>query len=205
MADDGDETMAGNVEAGGARRGSRWRIVFWSAAALVLLLPLVAMQFTDEVQWAASDFVFAGALLGGIGLMYELAVRRTDDTAYRAAAGIALAAVLLLVWISLGVGIIGADGDPANLLYAGVLAVGIVGAVVARFRPRGMARAMFATALAQASVAAGAVVAHLGSPYSGPIELVVLNGFFVALFAGSAVLFRRAAREHAPSDAGRAR
>jgi hypothetical protein len=118
---------------------------------------------------------------------------RITNNAYRFAVGITLAAAVILVWLSLGVGIIGADGDPANLMYFGVLAVGLVGAVIARLRPQGMARALFAMALAQALVAAIALVAGLGLPYSGPAELVLLNGFFIAAFAGSGWLFRRAA------------
>lgn len=117
----------------------------------------------------------------------------TYNTTYRFAVGIALAAALILVWLSLGVGIIGRDGDPANLMYFGVIAVGLIGALRARFRPRGMARALVATALAQTSVAVIALVAGLGHPWSGPLELSILNGFFVALFVGSAWLFRRAA------------
>ena len=115
------------------------------------------------------------------------------NTAYRSAVGIALGAAVVLVWLSLGVGIIGADGDPANRMYFGVLAVGIIGAIFARLRPHGMARALIATALAQAVVAAIALIARLGLPYSGPAELVLLNAFFIACFAGSAWLFRRAA------------
>ena len=118
----------------------------------------------------------------------------THRTAYRSAIGLAIAAALMLVWVSLGVGIIGKDGDPANLMYFGVLAVGIIGALVARLQPDGMARALVATALAQALVAAIALIAGLGLPWSGPAEILVLNGFFIALFAGSAWLFRRAAR-----------
>ncbi len=76
----------------------------------------------------------------------------------------------------------------------GVLAVGIVGALIARFRPHGMARALFAMALVQALAAAIALIARLGLPYSGPAEIVLLNAFFVAMFAGSGWLFRRAAR-----------
>ncbi len=117
-----------------------------------------------------------------------------SSSAYRSAVGIALATACILVWLSLGVGIIGKDGDPANLMYFGVLAVGIVGALIARFRPHGMARALFAMALAQALVAAIALIARLGLPWSGPAEIVLLNGFFVTMFAGSAWLFRRAAR-----------
>lgn len=117
-----------------------------------------------------------------------------NRTAYRAAIGVAIAAACILVWLSLGVGIIGKDGDRANAMYFGVLAVGIIGAVIARLRPHGMARALIAMALAQALVAAIAVIAGLGLPYSGPAEILLLNAFFVALFAGSAWLFRRAAR-----------
>ena len=119
---------------------------------------------------------------------------RTNNTAYRAAIGVALAASVMLVWLSLGVGIIGADGDPANLMYFGVLAVGVIGAILARLQPLGMARALLATALAQALVAAIALIAGLGLPWSGPAEILLLNGFFVALFAASAWLFQRAAR-----------
>ena len=126
---------------------------------------------------------------------------KTKNTTYRFAVGVALAAAFILVWLSLGVGIIGRDGDPANLMYFGVLAVGIIGALIARFRPRGMTRALFATALAQTSVAAIALIAGLGHPWSGPLELSLLNGFFVALFVGSAWLFRRAAHERPDRDA----
>ena len=113
--------------------------------------------------------------------------------AYRTAIGIALAASLMLIWLSLGVGIIGQDGDPANVMYFGVLAIGIVGAVFARFRSRGMARALVAMALAQALVTVIALAADLGLPWSGPAEIVLLNGFFIALFVGAAWLFGRSA------------
>jgi hypothetical protein len=115
-------------------------------------------------------------------------------TAYRAAAGLALAAALMLIWLSLGVGIIGRDGDPANAMYFGVIAVGLIGAIIARFRSQGMAWTLLAMALVQALVTAIALIARLGLPYSGPAEILGLNGFFIALFAASAWLFQRAAR-----------
>lgn len=166
------------------------------ATAFVLLIPLLAAP-----AWSLFDFVVAGALIFGTGLAYVLATGQAGNIAYRAAVGVALAAALLLVWINLAVGVIGAEDDLANVMYVGVLAVGIVGAIVARFRPYGMARALFATALAQASVAVVALIFGLGSPWSGPGEILALNGFFVALFVGSALLFRRAAREQAPAGA----
>jgi len=193
--------MAGNTENGGGRRGSRWRIAAWAAAALLLLLPLFAMQVTDQVVWDVADFAFFGALLVGAGVTYELAARKTGNTAYRAAVGVALAAAFILVWVNLAVGVIGTERDDANLMYGGVLAVGIIGAIIARFQPDGMARALFATALAQALVAVIALLAGLGSPWSGPGEILILNGFFVALFVGSAWLFRKAARGRAEQGA----
>ncbi|HEV2611004.1 MAG TPA: hypothetical protein VGU61_12115 [Noviherbaspirillum sp.] len=117
----------------------------------------------------------------------------SKTTAYRCAAGMAVVTAIFLIWLSLGVGIIGKDGDPANMMYFGVIAVGIVGASVARFQPRGMARALAAAALVQAMVAMIAVTAELGLPWSGPAEILILNAFFVAMFGGSAWLFRRAA------------
>jgi hypothetical protein len=188
---------AGNAEAGTTRRRrSGWRLAAWCVAALLLLLPLVAMQFTDEVNWSLADFVLFGGLLAGVGGAFELAVRTTRNAAYRAAVGVALAAAFLLVWANGAVGIIGSEDNPANAMFGGVLAVGIVGAALARFRPRGMARALVATALAQATVAVIAAVAGLG-------HIFVATGFFGALWLASAWLFRRAALEQAAPGAAR--
>ena len=83
-------------------------------------------------------------------------------------------------------------------MYVGVLAVGIAGAVIARLRPQGMARALLAMALAQTLVAVIALIAgkHQAA-ISSVAEIVGLNAMFVALFVGSAWLFRRAARAEA--------
>ena len=121
---------------------------------------------------------------------------KKGNTAYRAAVGVALAAALFLFWLMGAVGVIGVEGDRADLMYFGVLAVGIMGAIIARFRPHGMARALFVTALAQASVAVIALIAGTHqSPISSVAEIVGLNGIFVALFIGSAWLFQHSARE----------
>jgi len=115
---------------------------------------------------------------------YELAARTTGNRAYRAAFGVAVVSAFILVWINLAVGIIGTEHDPANLMFGGVLAVGIIGAVIARFPP----------ALAQALV--GVIALIIGS-----VEAVILTGFFVALWLTSARLFRKAAREQVPAGA----
>jgi hypothetical protein len=165
--------------------------------AFILLLPLLAMRFTDEVNWTWSDFVVADTLLFGSGLAYALLARKAGSTAYRAAVGVAVAAALLLVWINLAVGIIGSEDNPVNVMYFGVLAVGIISAAIARLRPQGMARALLATAIAQALVPVIALVIGGSQARSmqeppGVLGVLVLNAFFVMLFVVSALLFRRA-------------
>ena len=157
-------------------------------AALILLLPLVAMQFTDEVIWDETDFAVIGVMLFGACGAYELAARMTGNIPYRAAVGVAVVAAFILIWINLAVGIIGSEDNPANLMYGGVLAVGILGALIVRFQPHGMARALAATALVQALVGVIAMIAGLGSTGANwPEAIVVLTGFFAALWLISAL------------------
>ncbi|MDH3744090.1 MAG: hypothetical protein OES47_03195 [Acidobacteriota bacterium] len=179
--------MGGDTENGGGRHESRWRLAVWGIAALVLLLPLLAMQFTEEVAWNLADFFIFGAMLAGAGGSYELASRLTRNTAYRTAVGVALAAAFILIWMNLAVGILGNEDNSANLMYGGVLFVGIIGALFARFQPRGMALALVATALAQTLVAVVALITGLGNT-------LILTGLFVALWLTSAWLFRKADR-----------
>ncbi len=164
--------------------------------AFILLLPLLAMLFTDQVVWDLTDFIVAGALIFGTGLAYELVARKGGTMAYQTAVGIALAAAFLLVWMNLAVGIIGSEDNPVNLMYFGVLAIGILGATIARLRPQGMARALLATALAQALVPVIALIIKKPQVTSveasmGVLGVLGLNAFFVMMFIGSALLFRR--------------
>lgn len=162
------------------------RIAGWSTGALLLLAPLVAMRFTDAVDWGLEDFLSAGALVLAVGGGLELAVRRTRHRAMRAGAALALATAFVLVGANAAVGVIGSEDNPVNRLYAGVVAVGAMGTLLARFRPRGMALAMVATAIAQVAVAVVAVLA--GQGFAGPATLV-----FTALWLAAAALFRTAA------------
>lgn len=180
------KAMAGNEENGGGQRANHWRIAAWTFAALILMLPLIAMQFTKEVNWSMGDFTFAAFLLFGSLGAYELAIRKTANAAYKAGVSLALAAAFILVWVNGAVGIIGNEGNNANLMYYGVLAVGVIGALLARFEPKGMSRAMIATAVAQGLVFVIALVAGWG--FTGPITLL-----FLALWLGSAQLFNKAA------------
>jgi len=161
----------------------------------VLLVPLLAMQVTDEVTWGLGDFVVAGILLFSAGLTYELIKRKVNNLAYRAAIGIAVIAALALVWVNLAIGIIGSENDPANLMYLGVLAVGIIGAFVSRLQPGGMTRALLMTVLSQILVTCIALIFSLGETAT----LMLFNGVFVVLFSISALLFWHTAQRHSES------
>lgn len=154
------------------------------------------------MDWDVVDFTVFGAMLLGVGVVFALVRRKSEDTTYRFAMGVALAAAFLLVWVTGAVGIIGNENDDANMLYFGVLAVGIIGALIARFRPSGMVRTMYATAIAQVGVAVIALAAGRGSTAPiWPKDILALTGFFVALWLLSAYLFQKVARGQVPAAA----
>lgn len=167
-------------------RSFRWLV--WGGLAVLLALPLVAMQFTTEVQWTLSDFIVMGGLMGLVGIAFEVAVRVARSHAYVVAAGIAVASGFVMTWINLAVGIIGDEGNPANLMFFGVLLVGLVAVACSRLRPLGMARAMEVTAAALALVCVATLVIGEG-------HIFVLTGFFLTMWLAAAQLFRKAARD----------
>lgn len=77
------------------------------AVAMLLLIPFIAMQFTDEVVWTSSDFIVMGGLLLITGFLCEFATRKIKKTEYRITLCIAILAVFLLLWAELAVGVFG--------------------------------------------------------------------------------------------------
>jgi hypothetical protein len=162
-------------------------MIGWSIPVLLLLLPLVAMRFTDEVNWTASDFVFAGVLFGSVGLAFEFIVRKSGSLAYRYGAALAVVAAFLTIWANAAVGMIGDGDNPLNLMFAGVLALAFLGAVLVRFQPERMAVVMTVAAVAQ--LVAGAVGA------STDLRGGILSACFAGPWILSAALFAKAGRE----------
>lgn len=115
--------------------------------------------------------------------------------AFRAGIALAVLGSLMVLWMNLAVGIIGTPDHPANLMYVAVLAVGIVGALVSRFRARGMVRAMAAMVVAQLLVAAVTLVSGVGYPPTPAFSYLVLNTILVAFWGVAAWLFYRASDE----------
>ena len=77
------------------------------AVAILLLVPLLARQFTNEVDWKLFDFVIMGTLLLGTGLLCELAIRKVKNIDYRIGTIALILVVLFLIWAELAVGIFG--------------------------------------------------------------------------------------------------
>lgn len=186
--------MANEGSLDGARRGNGWRIAGWGAAAGLILLPLIAMQFTDEVAWTASDFVFAAIMFGSVGLGLELAVRK-GNRAYTIAAALALLVSFLSFWFTGAVGIIGNENEDSNALFLGVIALALAGSLITLFRPAAMAVVMVVAAVAQtavpvvASIIGDSTMAAIWAP-----EVIILTLIFTAMWLASARLFRNAAQ-----------
>jgi len=172
--------------------GVRW--VVWGGAAVLLLLPLLAMQFTGEVNWTWSDFVVMGTLLSLVCGAFELAIRTARSDTYVIAFGIGVATAFLTTWSNLAVGIIGNENNPANLMFFGVVAIAFFGSIIAGFTSRRMAYAMEAAALAQLAACVAALV--LDGTY-----VFVITAVFAGMWLASAQLFRKAARQEAGSRA----
>ena len=117
----------------------------------------------------------------------------TAKTSYRLAIGVALATVLFLILAIGALGIIG-EGGRADRVYAAVLAVLVVGTVIARFRPRGMALALVATALTQVVVTAIALAIE-DLEGASVVDILGINAMYAALFSLSAWLFQRSAEQ----------
>ncbi len=172
------------------------RLIVWAVViSLILMVSLVAMQFTDEIDWNLFDFVVMGTVLIGIGIAYELVARKSTKTVYRVAFGIGLTGAFLLFWVNGAVGIIGNEGQDANLLYGAVFVVGFIGSLIARFKPHGMSRTLFAAALVQMLVPVIALIIWPPPNTSWAPSILgvfLLSAFFAYLFVVSAMLFRRA-------------
>ncbi len=159
--------------------------------ALLLLIPLLGRW-----PWTPSDFVIAAALLIGTGFAYEFIASRGNTSTYRLAVGIAAVTSLALVWVNLAVGIIGSEDNPANLMYFGVILIGLIGAAIARLKPLGMSRALFTMAFAQFLVPIIAVIIWRPDFSPGVAQVFILNAFFVMMFVVSGLLFQHADTVH---------
>jgi len=153
----------------------------------LLMVPLVASRLVEGWNWGPGAFVFVYVLFFATGMAYALIARRMGAWSYKAGVGIALAAAFALGWSNMVQ--VADSGHPENLAYHSVLAVGIVGALLARLRARGLAYTLFAMAVTLALIA---IVLPSGAPPDMARRMAIGHGVFVVLFAASGLLFRHA-------------
>ena len=156
-------------------------------ALAVWTVPLVASQFVEDWHWGVEGFVRVYVLFFATGMMIALIARRMGVWSYKAGVGLALVAGFALGWSNMVH--VADSGNPANLWYYSVLAVGGVGACLARLEARGLARTLFAMA---ATLALIAVMLPSGAPPYLARNMAIGHGVFVALFTASGLLFRHA-------------
>lgn len=171
---------------------------------LLLMIPLVAMQFSTEVDWNPFDFFVAGFLLFGTGFTYILLTRKAINITYRAGVAVGLFAGLFLIWANLAVGIIGSEDNPVNIIYFGIIGIGIVGAVMSRFNPYGLSLTMFAVSIAFLMIAV-VVLFYAGTQGADfTIDKIMtyigVHGLFIMLFFISGILFRQATQDESSLD-----
>jgi hypothetical protein len=168
--------------------------------ALFLMLPAAAELLLEEMEWGPEDFAVIGVLVFATALAYELIAKKSNNMAYRLAVGMGVLTALGLYWVNLAVGLIGNETNDANMLYFLVPFVGLIGAFIARFRPQGMAYAMFATAIAQMLVPVIALAIfrpEFDTPgaFLGLVQVIGVTAFFAVPWVVSGFQFLLAARE----------
>ena len=165
---------------------TKWRPIMWGGFAALVALPALAMLAGGDVNWGPEDFAFAILLFSLLGGGIELAMRSKRIGAYRWASILALGLGFVTVWINLAVGIVGNEDNPLNADYIYVLGIPIVGSLVARFKPDGMALTMVATAAAHLVIAG---IAHAAGYNIWPFAMI-----FGFLHLVAAYLYRTAGK-----------
>ncbi|MCE3288525.1 MAG: hypothetical protein K0R83_537 [Caulobacter sp.] len=184
------------------RSSSWWRWPLWGGAAALLSVPAIAMAMkAPGVDWSPADFVIMGALLAATAGAVEVGMRASRHWAYRLAAVGSIGGAFLLTWADLAVGLLGPEGGWANRLLLLVPLLGVVGAIAARFRPRGMALVMLAVLAAQLAVGAFALTEPPTTKGFGwPWHILAVSAFFGGGWLLAAGLFRKAAADEAPTS-----
>ncbi|HMQ08472.1 MAG TPA: hypothetical protein PKC30_14320 [Saprospiraceae bacterium] len=158
---------------------------------LILLIPFVAMQFNSEVQWSPFDFMIAGLLIFGTGLLLLWGMRHGNLLLYRIAIGFSILSVLFMIWANLSIGLVGSGPNIANVLYVLTWIIFISGTFYFQFNPKGMAFTMFASSFSVCIIAGIALMAGIQhSPVSSVSEIIGVNGLFAGLLLISGFLYR---------------
>ena len=175
------------------------RLIVWSLIISgLLLIPFIVMQLSSEVNWDLSDFAIMGFMLAGVAILYEFIAIRSVKSLYRTAFGIGLFGAFLLAWVNGAVGIIGSEDQEVNLMFGAVFIVGLVGALISRFKAKGMAFTLFIAAITQLLVPSIALIIWPPTSISwspGILGVFLMCAVFSGIFVLSAYLFMKASRQ----------
>jgi hypothetical protein len=168
------------------------------ATLAILLIPFIA-----KADWSPMDFIIAGFLLFCTGFTFKLATWKANSVTYKVAAAIALGSGLFLIWANLAVGIVGSENNPINVLYFGVIAIGLIGSVISGFRANGMTYTMFSMAGSLFLIALIVLITGEAEINDFPGRSIwgfwAFHAFFAVQFVIAALLFYSAAKELPPS------
>ena len=164
---------------------TRSRIIIAASIAGILCLPLIAMQFSDQVNWDGADFLIFGLMLLIAGVTFDFVRHQSDHATYKKGMVLAILATFLLFWINGAVGIIGSEDNSANLMFFVIVLVAVLGSLISGFAAYKMKWVMYVAAASQVIVFLVAWIAGWG--FTGPITLV-----FTALWLGAAKCFEKA-------------
>lgn len=160
---------------------------------IILMIPLIAMQFTPEVDWNATDFIIMGALLFITGMSYVMVTRYMPGFVGRLAWAGLIGTTFLMIYVNAAVGLIGSGPHAGNLMYTGVIAVVVVGAFLAKNSPRGMEITAFAAVGTILLIAIVQYFLGADSFAQGSLtDIVLVNGFFAMAYTVTGLLFKRA-------------
>ncbi|HLO91985.1 MAG TPA: hypothetical protein VK172_12550 [Lentimicrobium sp.] len=160
-------------------------------AAAILIIPLVIMLTTDEMNWSVIDYIIVWLLLFGAGVTFRLLTRKKSRLTYRIGIGLAVLTGLFMMWVNLAVGIVGSGPNAANLMYAGILVIGMIGAIVSKFKPNGLANTLFIVATLNSMLCIFAVLMDKRAVGEDSTwQIIAFNCFFIVMWIASGLLIK---------------
>ncbi len=165
------------------------RMIAWVCAIGLLCIPLIAMQYTDEVNWSVFDFLVMASLIAIVGLSLEKAITLSNDSRYRVGVTILLFSLFLLVWVNLSVGLIGGEQNALNFIYVSIPITIFIMSYKSSFSAISLFYASILISFIQALITSFAIIFEWGHPYDKSVLLLFGNGIFIILYLFAASFF----------------
>lgn len=161
---------------------------------LILLIPLAGELFVEGWNWGVGGFIFAGVMIFGTGVLFEIGRHMSKSNYYRAGFALALLAGFMIIWGNMAVGFIGED-NPANVLYMLMLLVAFLAVIGARLKAQAVSYILFGLALGQILIPFAAHIFWSTDFEPGLTRILVLSAGFTGMWIVAALLFRQSTRQ----------